>query len=328
MDATEEDGARTERSTDSLWAAVAGDGRPLLAVVAVALMFAGAFALFLAARGEFLPHDEAFLGMSANELCSLADCRVVDFMLHDRAAFGGALLAIGLLYLWMIAVPLGRGEDWSWWLIVTTGTIGFSTIATYLGYGYLDSWHGWGTVALVPFAVAGAATARRRLVPEGTIRALWRYQATHRLGGTAGTGWTLVVIIAVGLVAVGGVIVTIGIDRIFVAEDVAFIGLTRDQMDAANPRLVPLIAHDRAGFGSTILVGGLLASGAALHDGGSRSLWQAVAAAGLLAFGPAIVVHHVVGYTDPFHLAPAYIGASVLALGLWLSRPGVRRAPR
>lgn len=322
MDATDEDGAPAQGSTDSLWATVAGDGRPLLAVVAVALMFAGAFALFLAVRGEFLPHDEAFLGMSASELCSLADCRVVDFMLHDRAAFGGALLAIGVLYLWLIAIPLGRGDAWSWWLIVTTGTIGFATIMTYLGYGYLDSWHGWGTVALVPFAAAGAAFARRRLVPEGSIRLLWRPPANHRPSGRAGTGWNLIVVIAVGLVAVGGVIVTIGIDRIFVSEDIAFIGLTRDQLDAVNPRLVPLIAHDRAGFGSTILVGGLLGSGAVLHERGSRSLWQAVAAAGLLAFGPAIVVHHVVGYTDPFHLAPAYVGASVLALGLWLSRPG------
>lgn len=130
----------------------------------------------------------------------------------------------------------------------------------------------------MPFAVTGAAVARRRLVPDGTIRALWRYPS--------------------------------------------------DQMDAATPRLVPLIAHDRAGFGSTILVGGLLASGAALHARGSRSLWQAVVAAGLLAFGPAIVVHHVVGYTDPFHLAPAHIGASVLALGLLLSRPSARRTAR
>ena len=47
--------------------------------VALFFFFAvfGAFALFLSARGEFLPHDIRFLGASASELCSLAQCRIV-----------------------------------------------------------------------------------------------------------------------------------------------------------------------------------------------------------------------------------------------------------
>lgn len=97
-----------EHDRNSLVTAVLGDGRPLLATVAVSLLFAGAFAIFLAARGEFLPHDIGYLGQTADELRLLADGRVVDFMLHDRAAWGGALMAIGLLYLWLVAVPLGR----------------------------------------------------------------------------------------------------------------------------------------------------------------------------------------------------------------------------
>lgn len=120
----------------------------------------------------------------------------------------------------------------------------------------------------------------------------------------------------------------IGIDVVFVPEDIAFIGLSRAQLDAANPRLVPLIAHDRAGFGGAIFTGGLLATGAVLHAAGTRALWQAVAAAGVLAFGPAIVVHHAVGYTDPWHLAPAYAAALVLLAGLGLARTGVARSHR
>lgn len=104
-------------------------------------------------------------------------------------------------------------------------------------------------------------------------------------------------------------------------KDIAFIGLTRAELDAANPRLVSLITHDRAGFGGAILTGGLLATGAARHAAGSRALCQAVAGAGLLAFGPAIVVHHAVGYTDPWHLAPAYAAAAALAVGLTVARP-------
>src|SRR5262245_14656298 len=69
-----------------------GDGRPLLVATALALMASGAFAVFQAATGHFLPHDTAYLGMTAAELCTLHACRIVHFMIHDRVSFGGVLL--------------------------------------------------------------------------------------------------------------------------------------------------------------------------------------------------------------------------------------------
>src|SRR5437762_3833140 len=87
-----------------------GNGVPLLLVGAASLVLAGGFALFLALTGEFLPHDIRYLGMTAADLCSVADCRVVAFMIHDRAAFGGALVAIGVLYTYLVWFPLRRGE--------------------------------------------------------------------------------------------------------------------------------------------------------------------------------------------------------------------------
>lgn len=92
-----------------------GDGRPALALTAVALLFSGAFAILLATRREFLPHDVTFLGMTAGELCAIADCRIVRFMFHDRVAFGGTLLAVAILYLWLAFFPLRRGAAWAWW---------------------------------------------------------------------------------------------------------------------------------------------------------------------------------------------------------------------
>jgi len=91
-----------------------GDGRPLLLLIAGALAFAGGFAIFLAATREMLPHDLRFLGMSADELCSIASCRVTDFMVHDRASFGGTLLGMGILYVWLTVFPLSQGEQWAW----------------------------------------------------------------------------------------------------------------------------------------------------------------------------------------------------------------------
>src|SRR5262245_20190242 len=127
-----------------------GDGRPALALTAVALFLSGAFAIFLAIRREFLPHDVTFLGMTANDLCSVADCRIVPFMFHDRVAFGGTLIAVAILYLWLAVFPLRRGFQWAWWAFVLSGALGFGSFLTYLGYGYLDSWHGVATVALLP----------------------------------------------------------------------------------------------------------------------------------------------------------------------------------
>src|SRR5262245_42091053 len=42
-----------------------GDGRPALALTAVALFFYGALPILLATRREFLSHDVTFLGMTA-----------------------------------------------------------------------------------------------------------------------------------------------------------------------------------------------------------------------------------------------------------------------
>ena len=139
----------------SLFEAVAADGRPLLQLTAFALLFSGCFAFFVSIRREFLPHDIAYLAMRPDQLCALAECRVVAFMFHDRVAFGGVLIAIAILYFWLTAVPLGDGAAWAWWTIVISGAIGFLSFLSYLGHGYLDTWHGVGSFALVPMFLAG-----------------------------------------------------------------------------------------------------------------------------------------------------------------------------
>src|SRR5688572_4579697 len=118
------------------------DGRPLLMLTAVMLLLSGVFAIFLSIRREFLPHDVAYLGMTAEALCGIADCRIVRFMFHDRVAFGGTLISIATLYLWLAAFPLREGHAWAWWAFVASGVLGFGSFLAYLGYGYFDSWHG------------------------------------------------------------------------------------------------------------------------------------------------------------------------------------------
>ena len=93
-----------------LFHALVKDGRPLLSLFAMGLIVSGIFALFLAATVTFLPQDVAFLGMDPHALCDLHQCRIVHFIFHDRVSFGGTLMAVGTLYLWLIAFPLRAPE--------------------------------------------------------------------------------------------------------------------------------------------------------------------------------------------------------------------------
>jgi hypothetical protein len=115
----------------------------------------------------------------------------------------------------------------------------------------------------------------------------------------------------------GATILLVGMTRVFVPEDVVYLGVDRDRLNAINPRLIPLIAHDRAGFGGAICCCAIILGGVALRAEPDRAGRQALAVAGLAGFGSAIGIHPIIGYTDAFHLAPAIVGATTFAFGLW-----------
>jgi hypothetical protein len=106
---------------------------------------------------------------------------------------------------------------------------------------------------------------------------------------------------------------------VFVPEDLAYLGLRVEELSALEPRLVPLIAHDRAGFGGAVCCCGLAGFCCVWCGAPSRGLWRALCLAGLAGFGPAIAVHPAVGYDDPVHLAPAVGGAALVLVGLALT---------
>jgi len=313
--------------TTSFFRPLVGDGRPLLLTVAGALLFSGAFALFLAATGEFLPQDIHYLGMSASDLCGVADCRIVDFMVHDRAAFGGTLMGLGVLYVWLTVFPLGRGEAWAWWVWLVSATLGFATFLSYIGYGYLDTWHGLGTLLLLPVFIAGMAMTRGTLTEPLDWRHLWR--PAGRWDRRSRATWGRVVLLfGAAATAVGGVtILVVGVTVTFVPEDLEFIGLPVARLREINARLVPLMAHDRTGFGGGVLTMGLTTFLCLWLARPSRHLYQAVAVAGTFSLAAAVGVHGFVGYTDLGHLAPALGGLLLLVVGLSLGWPRRPRTP-
>jgi hypothetical protein len=298
--------------------ALVGEGRPLLLFSGLSLVLAGAFALFLSASKHFLPHDVQYLGMTAEQLCGIKNCRVVYFMFHDRVAFGGALIAIGALYMWLAEFPLRQRKAWAWWLFIVSGISGFGSFLAYLGYGYLDTWHGLATLLLLPLFIAGLIRTHSVLDPPRGIRSLLRPGANASWLSSFGVGRALLLVTAAGMIVGGLTVMTFGMTRVFVPQDLTFMGLARTDLQSISDRLIPLIAHDRAGFGGAIATAGIIVLFCVWCGAPSRSLWQVLCLAGVVGFAAAIGVHPIVGYNDIFHLAPAILGAIMFIVGLVL----------
>jgi hypothetical protein len=308
-----------ENSDRGLLAALIDDGRPLLKLTGLALIGSGLFAFFLAATGHFLPHDIAFLGMNAEELHSIADGRLVHFMMHDRVSFGGAILGVGVLYLWLAEFPLRARKAWAWWSFVVSGVVGFASFLAYLGYGYLDSWHGIATLVLLPIFVVGLIKSLAFVRPLPSARVLFQSGAATQWRSAYGVGRFLLLFTSCCLVLGGVIIMTVGMTSVFVPEDLDFMHLCSADLEAASPRLIPLIAHDRAGFGGGVCCCGLTMFFCIYCSPPSRSLWQALAVTGVAGFGTAIGVHFPIGYTTLSHLLPAYFGALMFVTGMALT---------
>ena len=132
----------------------------------------------------------------------------------------------------------------------------------------------------------------------------------------------LLIATGIGLIGGGLVIMTVGMTVVFVPQDLTFMGLNPSDLERINPRLIPLIAHDRAGFGGGVCVSGILLVFCAWCARMSRNLWQVLVVVGAVGFGTAIGIHPVIGYTDALHLTPAVLGAVTMGAGLALTRGG------
>jgi len=330
-------------SSRGFFEALIGDGRPLIVFTGLCLALSGAFALFQSATGHFLPQDVGFLGMTAADLCGVDECRIVHFMIHDRVSFGGGLIAIAVLYLWLAEFPLAAGQPWAWWTLAASGVVGFGSFLTYLGYGYLDTWHAAATLALLPCFAGGLWLTRGALRPpagasasspvreSGFAKRSWRIVLAPGVGvpwrSVEGVGRVCLLATALGMIGAGLTIQFIGMTRVFVETDLEFMRLDRDQLRLINPRLIPLIAHDRAGFGGATATAGLLTFACVWWGAPSRSLWQALLVGGIAGWTTAVGVHPAIGYVDPFHLAPAVTGATLFFIGLACSARSMLGVP-
>jgi hypothetical protein len=189
---------------------------------------------------------------------------------------------------------------------------GFLSFLSYLGYGYFDTWHGAATLTLAPLFVAGLARTRR--LRRDTVA-----PNPLDLRSGRGVGRAILLLSSIGISTAGLTIMTVGMTRVFVPQDLEFIGTTRAAVAAINPHLVPLIAHDRAGFGGALVSFGVAMFCCLRYARPSRALWQALTIAWVAGFGTAVGVHPAIGYLSIMHLGPAVLGCLVFAAGLALA---------
>ena len=242
---------------------------------------------------------------------------LLGFMFHDRVAYGGTLIAIGLGYLWLSAFPMQARAAWAWWALLFSGGIGFLAFLTYLGQGYLDTWHGVATLFLLPVFAAGLWRSRPS---HSSLRSIWM-QRPEDCGAFARWGRILLGVCAVGIMLAGATIAIYGMTTVFVPSDLRFIGLDLPALGRISSSLIPVISHDRAGFGGGLFSIGCFLLFVARCAELNRSLVEIVAVMGCAGFGGAISVHFAVGYLDFFHLLPAFVGFFIFIVAdglLWM----------
>jgi len=98
--------------------------------------------------------------------------------------------------------------------------------------------------------------------------------------------------------------------------------MSPEQLNEINERLIPVIAHDRAGLGSSLISVGLLVLMLSLwgFQQGQKWVWYTFLIGGIPAFSAGIVIHFAIGYTSFVHILPAYFALLLFVIGLIFSK--------
>lgn len=286
-------------------------------LMAVGLLIGSVLALLIASTSIVLPYDEEFVGIKRHEFPRINE-RLLHFLAHDRVSLAGAMIALGVMYLGLSVFGIRAGLHWARQSVFISAFAGFATFFLFLGYGYLDPFHAFVTAIMFQFLMmAWHSKLGPPPIPESPqLHGDWRWRMSQ-------WGQLLLLGHAAGVIGAGVVIASYGITVVFVPEDLAFMETTAEFLKAKNDKLLPLIAHDRATFGGQLVSVGLALLLPALWGfrPASAWLWWTMLLAVVPGYAAAILVHHVVGYEDMWHLTPAYSGLTLFLLAMALSRP-------
>ncbi|MEQ2528030.1 dihydroorotate dehydrogenase [Robertmurraya yapensis] len=276
----------------------------------------GLLALGFSMTSVILSYDEAFLQLTREQIVAL-NPKIINFMAHDRMTLAGTMISGGLLYMQLARNGVRYGIHWARKAINIAAIIGFFGILFFIGYGYFDWLHGLFWAILLPvFYLGWKKTKNAREVSTSINR-------TNHPAWKKGTWGQLAFVILGFAFILGGIVIsTIGITNVFVSTDILYICMTPEQLNAMTEKLIPVIAHDRAGFGGALISVGLLVLTLSLwgfHQG-ERWVWYTFLIGGIPAFSAGLLTHFFIGYTTFIHLLPAYIAFGLYIVGLVLSK--------
>jgi len=288
-----------------------------LLLLGLSMFFGGLLAGIIAATRVVLPYDEAYLGLTREQIGAI-NPRLLLFMAHDRVTLVGTMLAIGVFYSFLAWHGVRHGSHWAWLTILTSALSGFASFFLFLFFGYFDPFHALVTAILFQLLLAGwqgkLASPAVPQFPNLSDTLAWRL-----------CQWGQLLFVAQGmaLIVAGCVICYVGSTAVFVPEDLEFMRTTRETLLGLHPRLVPVVAHDRASFGGMLIACGLATLLSALWGfrQGDGWQWWMYLLASTLAYGSTMLVHFAVGYHSAMHLAPAVAGWGIVIAGLALSYP-------
>lgn len=283
----------------------------------LAITVAGFIALFFSMTSIILPYDESFLGMLRNELLGFNPA-ILYFMAHDRMTLSGTMISGGIIYMQLARHGIRHGLHWARKAVNIAGITGFLGIFLFIGYGYFDWLHGLFWLILLPLFIGGYVKSRNaQEAPTSTNR------FNHHRWKWSLLGQLAFIILGFALTIGGVVISVIGASSVFVPTDLTYLCLTPNMIDAFNDRLIPVIAHDRAGFGSALLSVGLLVLMLSLWGirEGERWVWWTFTIGATPAFLSGLLTHFVISYTDFIHLLPAYIAVILYLIGVIFTAP-------
>jgi dihydroorotate dehydrogenase len=280
------------------------------------IVIGGCLALAFSMTVVILPYDETFLQLTREQLFAL-NPNIINFMAHDRMTLAGTMISGGILYMQLARHGVRYGIHWARKAINLAGIIGFLGILLFIGYGYFDWLHGLFWIILFPVFYLGWKKTREIRETSSS-----RNRGNHSAWKKGLRGQLAFVTLGFSFVLGGIVIATIGVTNVFVSTDLLYICMTPEQLNEVTGRLIPLIAHDRAGFGGALVSVGLLVLTLALwgfHQG-EKWVWYTFLFGGIPAFSAGILTHFVIGYTTFIHLVPAYIALIIYLTGLVLSK--------
>ncbi|WP_186577000.1 beta/alpha barrel domain-containing protein [Aquibacillus kalidii] len=287
----------------------------------LSILIGGFIALYFALTSIILPYDESFIGLTRAEILQVNPL-ILSFMSHDRMALAGTMISGGILYIQLARHGIKNNLHWTKVAFHSAAIIGFLGIFLFIGYGYFDWLHGLFWLVLLPIYYSSFKEGKRvtgsPCSSHGENDRAWRY----------GLYGQFLFIMQGFMIIVGGFVISaIGVSKVFVTTDLSFLCMSPQMLDSISNQLIPVIAHDRAGFGSALISVGLLVLMVSLWGfrKGERWVWNTLALGALPAFLAGIGTHLYIGYTTFIHLLPVYFLVLLYLLGLVFSFPFLKK---